>query len=344
MDNFQGARICGMDNMRHRQRWYLARLLKISLAASCGLMITLCNAGATQCLAQQQDPVDVVRVDTNLVVFDAQVIDKKSKRTIGDLTKEDFELTDNGVRQQISYVSRDELPLSIMLMLDVSGSVRPIIHQIRDGALNALRRLKPNDQVAIIAFGTDHKLVQDFTSDRALVSRQIEDVTADDRLGNATYLGAALQTAALHMEHAPTATSRRVIIIITDNIAVTTTREQRQVLEHLFDTGTVVYGLVVRGGIGKFFNVMSLGQFKGVNKFVDETGGEILGARQKEVDARLGVVIDHLRARYAIGFRPSNTNDDSKFRSVEIKVRAAKKRKEEPVVFTKRGYYFRSRS
>src|SRR5206468_3373508 len=118
------------------------------------------------CFAQQKEPaIDVVKVNTDLVVFDAQVIDKKNKRVIGDLTKEDFELSDNGVRQQISYFGRDELPLSILLMLDVSGSVRPILHQIRDGAMGALQHLKPDDQVAVMAFGTTSELVQDFTKD-----------------------------------------------------------------------------------------------------------------------------------------------------------------------------------
>jgi len=102
--------------------------------------------------SQEKDPIDVVKVNTDLVVFDVQVIDKQTGRVVGNLNKEDFELSDNGVKQQISYFSRDELPLSIILLLDVSASVRPIIHDIRDGALNALQRLKPDDQVAVMAF------------------------------------------------------------------------------------------------------------------------------------------------------------------------------------------------
>ena len=88
---------------------------------------------------------------------------------------------------------------------------------------------------------------------------------------------------------------------------------------------------------------MFLGQFKGVNEFVEQTGGEIIGADKKEVDTKLGAVIDRLRARYALGFRPTNTADDDKFRPVEIKISSVKRRKEKPVVLTKRGYYFRQR-
>jgi VWFA-related protein len=296
-------------------------------------------------LAQQQDRLDVVKVSTDLVVFDAQVIDKKSKRTIGDLTKDDFAITENGVRQEVSYFSRDELPLSIILLLDVSRSVRPIIHEIRDGALNALQRLKPEDEVAVMAFGTTYQLAQDFTKDRRLVSQKIESATATEILGNGTFLSSALESAATHMLKAPTPGSRRVIIIVTDNIAITPDRETNYIVDELLDSGTVVYGLIVQATLGKFFKVMSLGQLsKGVNDFVERTGGEIVGADKKEVDAKLGLVIDRLRARYQLGFRPVNISTDDKFRPVEIKVMETKKRKEKPVVLTKRGYYLHRRT
>ena len=123
------------------------RIALTAVTAVCGALLFV-----EPTIAQDKDPVDVVKVSTNLVVFDAQVIDKKSKRIIGELSKADFEVIDGGARQEISYFSRDELPLSVMLLLDVSGSVRPILHQIRDGALNALRRLKPEDQVAVMPF------------------------------------------------------------------------------------------------------------------------------------------------------------------------------------------------
>ena len=89
--------------------------------------------------------------------------------------------------------------------------------------------------------------------------------------------------------------------------------------------------------------MMFLGQLKGVNEFVEQTGGEIVGADKKEVDAKLGSVIDRLRSRYAIGFRPSNATDDGKLRPVEIKISPTTKRKEKPIVLTKRGYYLRRR-
>jgi Ca-activated chloride channel family protein len=292
-------------------------------------------------LAQEADPVDVIKVDTNLVVFDAQVVDKKTGHVIGDLKKDDFELTDNGVRQQIDYFTRDELPLAIILLLDVSRSVRPIVHDVRDGALNALQRLKPDDQVAVMAFSERTTLAQDFTKDRVLAASKIQEATATSILGNGTFLPAALKHAARQMEYSKTPTSRRVIIVVTDNIAPSGGQET---LHEIFESGAVVYGLIVRAAIGKVFNVVSLGQIKAVNKYAEETGGEVMGADKKEVDDRLGEMIDRLRARYAIGFRPSDTNEGGKFRPVKINISTARKRKEKPIVLTRRGYYLRKRT
>jgi VWFA-related protein len=320
------------------------RGLTRTLGPLIGVLIVSLNGIWHPGLAQEKEPTDVIKVNTDLVIFDAQVIDKKTKRVIGDLTKDDFEVTENGVRQPISYFSRDELPLSILLLLDVSGSVRPIIHQIRDGALDALQRLKPDDQIAVMAFANTSRLAQDFTRDRGLAARKIEEATATNVLGSGTLLGPALESAAIHMQNAPTQTSRRVIIVVTDNIAITSGHEQKDILEELFDGGAVVYGLIVRAAIGKAFNVVFLAQIKGVNKFVAETGGEMIGADKKEVDAKLALVLDRLRARYALGFRPTIAAAKDEFRLVEIKISSARKGKEKPVVLTKRGYYFRRRT
>ena len=291
--------------------------------------------------AQEKDPVDVIKVDTNLVVFDAQVVDKKTGRVISDLKKEDFVVTDNGVRQTIDYFSRDELPLSIILLLDVSRSVRPIIHDVRDGALNALLRLKPDDQVAVMTFAVRTSLAQDFTRDRALAARKIQEATETDVLGNGTLLPSALQEAAFHMESSKTPNSRRVIIVVTDNIAP---GGDKETLNDILESGAVVYGLIARAAIGKVFNIVSFGQIKAVNKYAEETGGEVMGADKKEVDDKLGVMIDRLRARYAIGFRPSDVSENEQFRPVKITISTTKKRKEKPIVLTRRGYYQRKRS
>ena len=315
-------------------RWAPAALILTTIAGQCGY-----------CIAQEKEATDVVRVNTDLVVFDAEVIDKKTKRIIGDLKKDDFEIVEDGVKQQLSYLSRDELPLSIMLLLDVSGSVRSILHDIRNGALNALERLKPEDEVALMPFAAESELVQDFTRDRRLMAQKIKDATATERLGSATFLDAALNKAVRRMQRASNPTSRRVIVIVTDNIVGIGVRPlKKDVLAGLFGTGTVVYGLIVKAAVSKVLDVLFLGQSRGVNDYVQESGGEMLGADRKEVESKLAAVIDRLRARYTLGYRPANTNEDGKFRRVEIGISARSKQKRKLAVLTRRGYYLRRRA
>ena len=152
----------------------------------------------------------------------------------------------------------------------------------------------------------------------------------------------ALDKAVRHMPHASNPTSRRVIIIVTDNIVGIGWRPLEEgLLTELFETGTVVYGLIVKAAVSKVMDVMFLGQSQGVNDYACETGGEMLGADKKEVESRLAEVIDRLRARYTLGYRPSNTTEDGKFRRVDIKISPDKRRKGKPVVMGRKGYYLR---
>jgi VWFA-related protein len=316
-----------------------ARTVSLSLA---GIIVSLIGIWSPSS-AQEQSPADVITVNTDLVVFDAQVFDKKTKQAIAGLTKDDFEVTENGIRQPVSYLSRDELPLSIILLIDVSGSVRPILHRIRDGALKALQRLKPDDEVAVMAFANASSLAQDFTTDRDLVARTIAAATATDILGRETLLGPALASAATHMQLAPTQTSRRVIIVVTDNIVITFRPQKKEILQKLFDSGSVVYGLKVCCGNGSLLGTLGMGAVWGVDEYVEQTGGEILDADNNQIDAKLARMIDRLRLRYAIGFKPANTTEDGRFRRVKIRIASTKKKNEQAVVLTKRGYYFRRR-
>src|SRR5262249_40269984 len=84
----------------------------------------LLSIGASEVGSQTQRPKQselTVKIDTDLVVTDALVVSKKTGRVIGDLKREDFLLYEDGVRQEITHFSQDKLPLSVMLLLDVSG-------------------------------------------------------------------------------------------------------------------------------------------------------------------------------------------------------------------------------
>jgi VWFA-related protein len=313
--------------------------------AKCFLLAAVCLTvfSLPTTVSTAQDNTDVVRINTDLVVLDAQVIDKKSAQAVGGLRREDFELYEDGNLQEISYFSQDELPLSILLLLDTSGSVRPIIEQIGEGALSALQQLKPQDEVAVMAFATYPQLIQSFTRDRRLIAEKIKEASRTD-VGRGTFLNDALYEAAFEMSNASNPSSRRVIVVITDNIAKTgNKREVGRTMRELYESGTVVNGLIVRAGIGKAMNIMTFGLIKAVNGYSEQTGGEIINADKKEVEAKLAETIRHLRMRYSLGFRPTNTKEET-FRRIKLQLKPAATARRKLVVRTRQGYYFRRRS
>jgi VWFA-related protein len=302
-------------------------------------------ASASTGFAQEIDQDDVVKVNTDLVVLDAQVVDKKTGKPFATLRKEDFEIFEENIRQQIAYFSQDQLPLSILLLLDVSRSVRPIIGQIGEGANNALRHLKPDDEVAVMAFADNPKLVQAFTKDRNQVSRKILEASESQELGNATMLNEALYDASHEMARATNPANRRAIIVVTDNLALPYgTYGVEGVMRELLESGTVVYGLRVRAAFAKVFNVLTFGKIKGVDMYVDETGGELLGADRSEVDSKLGEMFTRLRTRYTLGYRPPESNPEGAFRRIKVQLTPAiLKSNKKLVVRARHGYYFRKK-
>lgn len=294
----------------------------------------------SEALSQEKEPVDVIKVNTDLVVFDVQVIDKKTKGIISNLTETDFVIADRGVKQTINYFSHDELPLSIIFVIDVSDSVRPFINRIRDGAVDALRHLKTDDQIAVLAFATSSELIQDFSLDRDVVARSIDSTIKNERLGQKTGFAAALDNAAVKLLDSPPR-NRSVIIVVTDNFFSTSAYQEKLILTDLFQSGAAVYGLIVNGS--NPVAGLRTGVYPGIERYVNQTGGEIVNADTHDVAAKLTLLIEHLRLRYAIGFRPTDRAADDKFRTVEIKLAAPGRNRENIMVLTRRGYYFRRR-
>src|ERR1043165_7347703 len=313
-----------------------------SYAAICVCSLLL---ACSQVRAQDIDPNDVIKVNTDLVVFDAQVIDKKTRKVFGGLRREDFEIYEENVKQPIAYFSQDQLPLSVLLLLDISRSVTPIIEQVGAGANEALQRLKPEDEVAVMAFADYPKLIQGFTKDRNVAAAKISEA-GTSYLGHGTYLNEALHAAEQAMNKASNPTNRRAIIVITDNIAPAGGKFGKdKVINDLLESGTVVYGLIVRAALGKVFNILSFGTIHGVNSYCEETGGEVLGADREEVDTRLAEMFTRLRTRYTLGYRPPENTEEGKFRRVKVQLTPPiMKANNRLVVRARRGYYFRKKN
>ncbi|MCI0666174.1 MAG: VWA domain-containing protein, partial [Acidobacteria bacterium] len=296
---------------------------------------------------QQQE---TIKLKTDLVVLDASVTDKKSREIIRGLKPEDFDLFEDGAKQQIEYFSQDKLPLSIVLLLDVSPSVRPVIEKIREGALQALQRLKPEDEVALMIFSGWTELIQDFTKDRQLVLDKL--AAALEKSSGGTRIHEAVVKAARQMRYATNPTSRRAILVITDNQGAMSryndTISEEEARLTVIESGATVCGLIVKSLLNVAASVVFQHptvqeHFKRttINPYVEETGGEMTGASKDEINARLGEMIEHLRSRYSIGYTPTNQTFDGKYRKVNLTLTREAKRRlgSEIVISARKGYY-----
>ena len=141
--------------------------------------------------------VDVVRVETDLVVFDAQVRDRQG-RVITGLTRNDFIVTDDGERQTIGHFSLGSdltVPRSIVLIIDYSGSLRSYLDQSIDAAEVLISQLGPKDRMAIVT--DDVKQLSDFTTDKKALTTALESLrkkARDRHFGSSFQLTALMAT------------------------------------------------------------------------------------------------------------------------------------------------------
>jgi len=300
-----------------------------------------------------QEAQETIRLSTNLVVVDTQVLRRKTGEVINGLTEADFELYEDGVRQEMTHFSQDKLALSIILLIDLSGSVSPVLHYISDGALSALQRLKENDEVALMTFSSSTHLLADFTRDRELVVEKIAGIEKSPVIGQGTLLYKALAEAAGHMSKAGNPTSRRVIVTVTDNVSWDYYQygvSEQEVRDGIIRSGSMVCGLIVEGSLTraeKMFRRDRDGRdmFRRrmtIDQFAHLTGGELMKAPSTEISMRLAQLIDHLRTSYSIGFSPGRDQTDGRYRRITISLTPqARKRLGDVEIRFKQGYYAR---
>src|SRR6266478_1546513 len=124
--------------------------------------------------AQRDAPI---RVDVNLVMVDATV-KTKAGQIMADLKKENFEVREDGAVQKIVFFGRDELPLNVALVLDLSDSIGPFLGPLRDADTTALAALKPEDHVALFTFSTEAELRVPLTKDKSKIAEQFNSFRA----------------------------------------------------------------------------------------------------------------------------------------------------------------------
>ena len=294
---------------------------------------------------------EVVKTDVDLVVLDALILQKKTGRVVGDLKREDFALAEDGVAQQITHFSQNSLPLSVLLLIDRGGCLDPFSESVKRAATEAVARLKPADEVALMAYHDTVDLVEGFTRDRGAIADALERVPGHEEHAQHC-LDRAFYEAARYMVKAGNPVGRRVIVVVTAVTSAFACEGGPSVGEakrEVYESGSVVCGLIPRTagqrvesgmyramtGIGNVFKVPSLN----IKHLAEETGGEVLTDKPEQLDRTFDTLFEHLRTRYQLAYVPTNRKHDGTVRKLKLKLKpAAEKPHGKLAVKTRRSY------
>jgi VWFA-related protein len=324
----------------------------------------LATYGAPLRAQQGKTQAGVYRVNVRVEVVDAQVVNKKTGRAIRDLNREDFQVYEDNVQQQITSFSQDELPLSVVLLFDLTDSVRPVLKSLGEGALAALQHLKPKDEVAVMTYAASTQLIQDFTTDRELAARAVVKASGMQS-GEAAFFNEGVYQASTRLLLAKNPGSRRVIIWLTDDVPNFPSEEvrarygrslgrarlhtEKEAMKELLQTGATVYTLLQHSAISDEQSADRLSNMfetkvaamqnppGDVYRYAKTSGGHVVEFNRKHAQKKLSELIDDVRMRYSLAYHPSAAKVAGKFCSIKIKlVPGAGKHL---IVEAKKGYY-----
>jgi len=316
---------------------------------------------------------DIITIETSLFAFEVTVTDPGNQQFVTDLTREDFQLFEDGEEQEITYFinsDQEKVPTSIAFILDHSGSITPYWDESRRAAINFVRRLKPQFQEVALVLD-DPTLVQDFTRDVWALEKSLNKVKLTKNTYNFTSLFAVMKEL---MADRP---GRKIIIFQTDgdealrlvpendwpeDVKVRFRSPKRAyTLQDIFDyassSGITVYSVAVGpqlirlksqeefearrpyleslGHDGAFLTYFRHCQQK-LAELAELTGGSIsYMEKASDAEAIYRRIGEDIRARYIIGYYPGSEKNDGRFHTLDVKVKGHP----DWIVMGRRGYY-----
>ena len=268
--------------------------------------------------------LDVTRVNLLFTVTD------KRGRFVKNLTKDDFEITENKKKQTIlEFTAETDLPLRVALLIDTSNSVRDRFRFLQDSAVNFINTaLRPNlDRAMVVTFDTQAQLNAGLTVDKTYLERVVRGL----RAGGGTALNDAIVLASQQlMLDQPRDKYRRAIILLSDGEDNLSLYSRAQAIEFAHKADTVIYGVSTN------ITHLETGGDKVLKYLAQETGGlAIFPFKIGDLDQSFVNVLNELRNQYNVLYRPEPMFADGKYHAIDIRVKTAG----DYIVRARQGYY-----
>jgi VWFA-related protein len=310
--------------------------------SACVIVITL--AGGIS--AQTADAQEAVKLKATLVNVPVIVSDREGRYLSG-LRAEDFTLYSDHVKQNIAVFEATEEPLNVALLLDTSKSTRGVLDEIKDAAMNFIKRLRPQDRAMIVSFDYDIHVLSKLTNDRRALERAVKDAEIGD------YAGTVLRDAVIKVtnESLRQVQGRKAIVLLTDGKDHGSATGEVESLEAAQESGAMIYAIFYRTSFAPRFEARRGGwRRRGVfgepfprrapdnerrreraerkneeaadylNQLADASAGRFYRSEVTDLKKTFDLIADELRHQYRLGFYANSDQADAAIHRLTVQV------------------------
>ncbi len=273
-------------------------------------------------------------VGIDVININVSVTDGRS-RYISELAQRDFSIFEDGVRQDLSLFTHEDLPISMVLMVDGSASMDEKIRTAQEAAVRFVKTLRAEDLAQVLQFNDRTIVQQEFTADQAALEAAIRRTEA----GGPTALHNALYVALkdLAREKKAGELRRRAVVLLSDGEDTASLVGDEQVMELARKTEIAVYAISLQGKRVPERGRMAFSQATHfLTALSRETGGQVYFPDSlSELDSVYSRIAEELRTQYNLGYVSSNRKKDGKWRRIVVRIPS----RDDVTIRHKIGYY-----
>jgi VWFA-related protein len=257
-------------------------------------------------------------VEIEVINLTVSVTDSRS-RYVTDLKTDDFAVFEDGIKQDLSIFRHEDIPISLVLVLDTSASMDEKLGQAQTAAVRFVKTLRPQDNAEVMQFNDRTTVLQDFTPDH----QKLEEAVKRTEASGPTALHNALYVALKDLNKMKKAAElrRRAIVLLSDGEDTASLVNDEQVLELARKTEIAIYAISLRPSRVPERNRQQFSQAVHLLTALSrETGGQVFFPNSiSELDTVYDRIAEELRTQYNLGYVSSNSRRDGKWRRVVVR-------------------------
>jgi len=264
------------------------------------VLLTLVLATVLLSYAGQRSSTRTINVDVDLVLVNATVT-MPDGRFVTNLDQKNFQLWEDKVEQKIEYFSTEDLPLSVGIIFDASGSMSPYLGMARSAAVTFLKMGDRNDEYFLVEFNDKPRITVDFTTDISKLQNHIVFTNAKGltALYDAIYLGMTTVKNGMH--------PKKALLVVTDGEENHSPYSFSNVRDFIREQDVQTY---------------AIGPQAPLSALAELTGGRSFYASFRDMEDICMKIAVELKNQYMIGYRSTNESKDGRWRKVDVKVNA----------------------